>query len=90
MTRKCWPARHSGARKWDLGQALDWAAVQARAVGFAGVTVACEPTGHRWRVLGQLAGARGMPFVCVQPMLTSWARHSKDLTSSPGCRGPAV
>ena len=22
-----------------------------------------------------------MPFVCVQPMLTSWARRSEDLTS---------
>jgi len=65
---------------WDLGAALDWARKQAAAKGFAGVTVACEPTGHRWRVLGQLAGERGMPFVCVQPMLTSWARRSEDLT----------
>ena len=39
-------------RAWDLGEALDWAAVQARARGFSGVTVACEPTGHRWRVHG--------------------------------------
>jgi transposase len=31
-------------------------------------------------VLGQLADERGMPFVCVQPMLTSWARRSEDLT----------
>src|SRR5207344_1947009 len=45
-----------------------------------GVTVSCEPTGHRWRVLGQLVAERGMPFVCVQPMLTSWARRSEDLT----------
>ncbi|MBM0237675.1 IS110 family transposase [Micromonospora sp. ATA32] len=67
-------------RAWDLGAALDWASKQAAAQGFAGVTVACEPTGHRWRVLGQLAGERGMPFVCVQPMLTSWARRSEDLT----------
>src|SRR5215211_4928587 len=67
-------------RAWDLGAALDWASKQAVAKGFAGVTVACEPTGHRWRVLGQLAGERGMPFVCVQPMLTSWARRSEDLT----------
>ena len=44
------------------------------------MTVACEPTGHRWRVLGQLAADRRMPFVCVQPMLTSWARRSEDLT----------
>ena len=67
-------------RAWDLGAALDWAADRAAAKGFAGVTVACEPTGHRWRVLGQLAADRSMPFVCVQPMLTSWARRSEDLT----------
>jgi transposase len=67
-------------RAWDLGAALDWARKQAAAKGFVGITVACEPTGHRWRVLGQLAGERGMPFVCVQPMLTSWARRSEDLT----------
>jgi transposase len=68
-------------RAWDLGVALDWAAERAAAKGWAGVTVACEPTGHRWRVLGQLATDRLMPFVCVQPMLTSWARRSEDLTS---------
>jgi transposase len=67
-------------RAWDLGRALDWARERAAAKGFAGVTVACEPTGHRWRVLGQLAEQRGMSFVCVQPMLTSWARRSEDLT----------
>ena len=67
-------------RAWDLGAALDWAGKQASSKDFAGVTVACEPTGHRWRVLGQLAGERGMPFVCVQPMLMSWARRSEDLT----------
>ncbi len=67
-------------RAWDLGIALDWAAGRARSKGFAGVTVACEPTGHRWRVLGQLAADRSMPFVCVQPMQTSWARRSEDLT----------
>jgi transposase len=67
-------------RAWDLGVALDWAAQRAAAKEFAGVTVACEPTGHRWRVLGQLAADRGMPFVCVQPMQTSWARRSEDLT----------
>ena len=45
-------------RAWDLGAALDWAAGRARASGWAGVTVSCEPTGHRWRVLGQLAADR--------------------------------
>ena len=45
-------------RAWDLGVALDWAAERAAARGFAGVTVSCEPTGHRWRVLAQLAADR--------------------------------
>ena len=67
-------------RAWDLGVALDWAAQRAAAKGWAGVTVSCEPTGHRWRVLGQLAADRGMPFVCVQPVVTSWARRAEDLT----------
>jgi transposase len=67
-------------RAWDLGVALDWAAQRATVKGWAGVTVACEPTGHRWRVVGQLAGDRGMPLVCVQPLQTSWARRSEDLT----------
>jgi transposase len=49
-------------------------------MGLAGVTVSCEPTGHRWRVLGQLAADRSMPFVGVQPMQTWWARRSEDLT----------
>jgi len=50
------------------------------ASGWAGVTVSCEPTGHRWRVLGQLAADRPVPFVCVQPMVTSWSRRTEDLT----------
>jgi transposase len=67
-------------RAWNLGSALDWAAGRAAAAGWAGVTVACEPTGHRWRVLGQLAADRSMPFVCVQPVVTSWSRRTEDLT----------
>jgi transposase len=34
-------------KAWDLGGAPDWAADRAARAGFAGVTVACEPTGHR-------------------------------------------
>lgn len=68
-------------KAWDLGAALDWAADRAQAKGFAGVSVACEPTGHRWMVLAQLAAQRGMPFVCVQPAASSWARRSEDLTT---------
>ena len=67
-------------RAWQLGAALDWAAARALASGFAGVTVAVEPTGHRWRVVGQLAADRQMPLVCVQPLLSSWARRAEDLT----------
>ena len=74
-------ARRTFRRKaWDLGIALDWAAEKAGAFGFAGVTISCEPTGHRWRVVGQLAADRGMSFVCVQPLQTAWARKSEDLT----------
>jgi transposase len=68
-------------KAWDLGAALDWACERARGRGFTGVTVACEPTGHRWMVLAQLATERGMAFVCVQPAASSWARKSEDLTS---------
>src|SRR5262245_21302161 len=67
-------------RAWDLGAALDWGKERVVAKVWVGVTVACEPTGHRWRVLGQLAADRSMPFVCVQPMLSAWARRSEDLT----------
>jgi transposase len=70
-------------KAWDLGRALDWAAERAAAYSkqeFAGVTVACEPTGHRWRVLAQLAAQRSMPFVCVQPSVTSYSRRTEDLT----------
>ena len=67
-------------RAWDLGAALDWASQRAGAAGWAGVTVACEPTGHRWRVLGQLAAERSMPLVCAQPTVSSWSRRAEDLT----------
>ena len=67
-------------RAWELGVALDWAAGRAAAAGFAGVTVAVEPTGHHWRVVGQLAAGRGMAFVCVQPLMSAWAPRAEDLT----------
>jgi len=67
-------------KAWDLGAGLDWAADRARGKGFAGTTVACEPTGHRWRVLSELAARRWMPLVCVQPSVTSYSRRVEDLT----------
>jgi len=67
-------------KAWAMVTALDWACPHAEKAGFSGVTVACEPTGHRWSVLGQLAADRSMPFVCVQPSITSWPRRAEDLT----------
>jgi transposase len=72
--------RRVSARAWELGELLDWALVRAKAAGFVSVTVACEPTGHRWRVLDQLAAQRGLALVCVQPLLVYRAREGEDLT----------
>ena len=69
--------RRVSCRAWELGTLLDWALESARAAGFASVTVACEPTGHRWRVLDQLAAERGLPLVCVQPLLVWRAREAE-------------
>jgi transposase len=72
--------RRVTARAWELGELLDWALARARTAGFVSVTVACEPTGHRWRVLDQLAAERGLALVCVQPLLVYRSRESEDLT----------
>ena len=68
------------AKAWDLGPVLQWAHQMAVQHGFTGVTVGCEPTGHRWRVLEQLAAQNDMPFVCVNPMLVGRAREAEDYT----------
>jgi transposase len=72
--------RRVSARAWELGGLLDWAAGMAAGAGCSSVTVACEPTGHRWRVLDQLAAGRGLALVCVQPLLVYRAREGEDLT----------
>src|SRR5215469_15577064 len=72
--------RRLSARAWELGELLDWAVARAVAAGFVSVTVACEPTGHRWRVLDQLSAQRGLALVCVQPLLVYRAREGEDLT----------
>ena len=68
------------ARAWELGPVLDWARRIAHQRGFAGVTVGCEPTGHRWMVLNELAAQRDMTPVCVNPMLVGRAREAEDYT----------
>ena len=72
--------RRLSARAWELGELLGWAVARAVAAGFVSVTVACEPTGHRWRVLDQLSAQRGLALVCVQPLLVYRAREGEDLT----------
>ena len=68
------------AKAWQLGPVLETARSTARQLGFADVTVGCEPTGHRWRVLDQLAGQQNMPLVCVPPLLVGRAREPEDYT----------
>jgi transposase len=67
-------------KAFRLGEALDWAAGQARAKGVASVTVACEPTGPRWLQVQRLCAERGLPLVCVQPLVTHIAREQQDYT----------
>lgn len=68
------------AKAWQLGEAVAWGIAQATAAGYESVVVACEPTGHRWRVLDQLAAEQGARLVCVQPLLVARAREAEDFT----------
>jgi transposase len=68
-------------KAFRLGEALDWAAGQARAKGFAHVTVACEPTGPRWMQVQRLCAERGLPLVCIQPLVSHIAREQQDYTT---------
>jgi len=67
-------------KAFRLGEALDWAVGQARAKGFAQVTVACEPTGPRWLQVQRLCAERGLPLVCIQPLVSHIAREQQDYT----------
>jgi len=67
-------------KAYALGGLLEWAAGQAGRHGFAGVVVGCEPTGHRWRSVMQLADEAGMGFVCVQSLSVHLAREADDYT----------
>ena len=64
-----------------LGEALDWAVGQARAKGFTAVAVACEPTGPRWLQVQRLCSERGLPLVCIQPLVSHIAREQQDYTT---------
>jgi hypothetical protein len=67
-------------KTFRLGPSLDWAVAQARAKGFEHVAVACEPTGPRWLQMQQLCAGRGLPLVCIQPLVSHIAREQQDYT----------
>lgn len=64
----------------QLGGLLAWAAGRAARAGFAGLVVACEPTGHRWKALMGLADAAGHGFCCVQSLAVHLEREKDDYT----------
>lgn len=68
------------AKAWQLAESVRWGLARATEAGFASVVVACEPTGHRWRVLDQIAAEAGVRLVCVQPLLVHRAREAEDFT----------
>jgi transposase len=67
-------------KAFRLGEALDWAVAAARVKGFTHVTVACEPTGPRWMQVQRLCAERGLPMVCIQPLVSHIAREQQDYT----------
>ncbi len=67
---------------WVIDEILDWALPIAERAGFAGLIVACEPTGHRWKPLLERCRARGIDLVCVNPMLVARAREAEDFTKN--------
>src|ERR1035437_4040372 len=68
-------------KAFRLGEALEWAVGQARVRMFGHVTVACEPTGPRWLQVQRLCAERGLPLVCIQPLVSHIAREQQDYTT---------
>ncbi len=68
------------AKAHQLAGLVAWGAERAGKAGFAGLTVACEPTGHRWKALMGLADGAGCGFVCVQSLAVARAREGDDYT----------
>jgi transposase len=75
---------------WCISEILAWAEPVARKAGFAGMVLACEPTGHRWKPLVVTARAGKIPAVCVQPLLVRRGREGEDFTRSRSDFGDAV
>ena len=68
-------------KAFRLGEALDWAVGAGPGEGVRGVTVACEPTGPRWMQVQRLCAERGLPLVCIQPLVSHIAREQQDYTT---------
>ncbi len=68
-------------KAFRLGEVLDWAVSAARVKGFRHVAVACEPTGPRWMQVQRLCAERGLPLVCIQPLMSHIAREQQDYTT---------
>lgn len=77
-------------RAWDLTPVLVWAREQARSAGFADTVVACEPTGHRWKVVAEQCDRVGLDLVCVQPLLVHREREREDFTRERSDQRDAV
>ena len=75
---------------WCISEILAWAEPVAAKAGFAGLVLACEPTGHRWKPLVVTARAGKIPVVCVQPLLVRRAREGEDFTRSRSDFGDAA
>lgn len=75
---------------WCISEILAWAEPVAKRAGFAGLVLACEPTGHRWKPLVVTARAGKIPAVCVQPLLVHRAREGEDFTRSRSDFGDAA
>jgi transposase len=72
--------RTVAVKAWQLDEVVAWGLARAAEAGFTSVVVACEPTGHRWRVLDRIAAEAGVGLVCVQPLLVHRAREAEDFT----------
>jgi transposase len=75
---------------WCISEILAWAEPVAAKAGFAGLVLACEPTGHRWKPLVVTARAGKIPVVCVQPLLVRRGREGEDFTRSRSDFGDAA
>lgn len=64
---------------WGIDQMVAWAWAVAEREGL-GLTVACEPTGHRWKPVLERCTRRQITLVCVQPLLVHRSREHDDLT----------